>query len=159
LTAEQRKSFESMLIYQDPLLAALPEARANKGSFVHLKDLAYEPFVLFHREGAQGLFDTITGVCNDAGFSPRIEHQPRMMQTVLSLVAAEAGVSIIPASVTNLYAEGVRFKRIRPDSVKVDLVAVWPRGPRAVALDSFLGLLGGCIGAIRAKSQRDVAFG
>jgi DNA-binding transcriptional LysR family regulator len=159
LTAEQRRIFESMLIYHDPLLAVLPESRANKGSFVHLKDLAYEPFVLFHREGAQGLFDTITGVCNDAGFSPRIEYQPRMMQTVLSLVAAEAGVSIIPASITNLYTEGVRFKRLRPDSGKVDLVAAWPRGPHSVALESFLALLGGYIGTIRAKSQKNMVFG
>jgi DNA-binding transcriptional LysR family regulator len=159
LTAERLRLFESRMIYQDPLLAALPEARANKASFVHLKDLASEPFVLFHREGAQGMFDTIMGVCNDAGFSPRIEHQPRMMQTVLSLVAAEAGVSIIPASVTNLYAEGVQFKRLRPDDVKLDLVAVWPKGTHSVALDAFLGLLGGCIGTIRAKSERNVASG
>jgi DNA-binding transcriptional LysR family regulator len=105
------------------------------------------------------MFDTIVGVCNDAGFSPRIEHQPRMMQTVLSLVAAEAGVSIIPASITNLYAEGVRFKRLRPDDVKLDLVAVWPKGAHSVALDAFLGLLGGCIGTIRAKSERNVTSG
>jgi hypothetical protein len=31
--------------------------------------MAKESFVLFHPDGAPGLFDAITGMCNDAGFS------------------------------------------------------------------------------------------
>jgi len=41
--------------------------------------------VLFHREGSPGLFDTITAVCKEAGFSPRIENEPNMMQASFQL--------------------------------------------------------------------------
>jgi hypothetical protein len=44
------------------------------------------PFNLIFR-----LLDTITGMCQKAGFCPRVENQPNMMQTVLSLVEAEQG--------------------------------------------------------------------
>jgi hypothetical protein len=36
-------------------------------------------------------------MCQKAGFCPRVENQPNMLQTVLSLVEAEQGVSIVPA--------------------------------------------------------------
>src|SRR5713226_3212696 len=39
---------------------------------------------------------------------PRVENQPHMLQTVLSLVEAEQGVSIVPACARNLRSNGVR---------------------------------------------------
>lgn len=127
LTAEQGKEFSSRCLYRDPLMAVLPRSSQVKTKRVRLSDLANERFVLFHRDGAPGLFDTITGVCNDAGFSPRVENEPNMMQTVLSLVEAEEGVSIVPACVRNLRSDGVCFYRLEPDSVRVALIAAWKK--------------------------------
>src|SRR5246500_5226069 len=107
LTSEQSRTFSSRLLYRDPLLAALPRLRTVKGKCVRIADLANESFVLFHREGSPGLFDTITGTCHKAGFCPRVEDQPNMLQTVLSLVEAEQGVSIVPACAKNLRSKGV----------------------------------------------------
>jgi hypothetical protein len=44
------------------------------------------------------------------------------MQTVLTLVEAEQGISIVPACVRNLRSEGVRFYRLQPDDAAVELV-------------------------------------
>src|SRR5258708_40016868 len=48
-----------------------------------------------------------------------------MLQTVLSLVEAEQGVSIVHACARNLRSNGVRFYRLQPDDVRVELVAAW----------------------------------
>src|SRR5260370_27082662 len=85
LTAEQSKIFASRCLYRDPMMAVLPRSRQAKTKRVHIAHLAQESFVLFHREVASSLFDTITGMCNDAGVSPKGENEPNMMQTVLSL--------------------------------------------------------------------------
>jgi hypothetical protein len=45
-----------------------------------------------------------------------------MMQAVLSLVAAEQGISIVPACVFNFGYDGVQLRRIQPDDVKADLL-------------------------------------
>lgn len=108
---------------------------------------------MFHREGSPGLFDTITGMCNDAGFSPRVEHEPNMMQTVLSLVEAEEGISIVPACVRNLRSDGVRFYRLQPDEVRVDLVAAWKKGTPSVVLRTFLDLIDANASQIRKKAE------
>jgi hypothetical protein len=47
-----------------------------------------------------------------------------MMQTVLSLVDAEQGVSINAWPVSETCANGVRFYRLQPDEVRIELVAV-----------------------------------
>ena len=120
---------------------------------MRISDLANESFVLFHRDESPGLFDTVTGMCNDAGFSPRIENASNMMQTVLSLVEAEEGVSIVPACVRNLRSDGVRFYRLQPGDVRVELVAAWKRESPSVVLRAFLDLIDANVSTIRNKSE------
>lgn len=141
MDSEHEKDYASRLLYRDPLLLAVPQASRITGKAVSIARLANEPFVLFHREGAPKFFDTITGLCNEQGFAPKVEHQPDLMQSVLTLVSAEAGVAIVPASARHLWAGGVRFLRLQPDKVRVDFVVVWPKQRVSVALQSFLDLL------------------
>jgi DNA-binding transcriptional LysR family regulator len=153
LTAEQSKTFSSRCLYRDPMMAVLPRSRQVKTKRVRISDLANESFVLFDREAAPGLFDTVTGMCNDAGFSPRVENEPNMMQTVLSLVEAEEGISIVPACVRNLRSDGVRFYRLHPDNVRVALVAAWKKQSPSVVLSAFLDLINANASMIRKKTE------
>jgi DNA-binding transcriptional LysR family regulator len=153
LTAEQSKVFASRYLYRDPMMVVLPRSRQVKTKRVRLADLAQERFVLFHREGAPGLFDTITGMCNDAGFSPKVENEPNMMQTVLSLVEAEEGVAIVPACVRNLRSDGVCFYRLQPDDVRIELIAAWKKKMPSVVLRAFLDLIEANASQIRKKAE------
>ena len=153
LTAEQSESFSSRCLYRDPMMAVLPCSRRIETKRVRIADLAKESFVLFHREGSPLLFDTITGTCAKAGFSPRVECEPNLMQTVLSLVEAEQGVAIVPACVRNLRSDGVRFFRLQPDDVRVELVAAWKKENQSVVLRAFLDLLDANAGWIRKKAE------
>jgi DNA-binding transcriptional LysR family regulator len=135
------------------MMAVLPRSRPVKSKRVRIADLANDSFVLFHRDGSPVLFDTITGMCYKAGFCPRVENQPNMMQTVLSLVEAEQGVSIVPACVKNLRSDGVRFFRLQPDDVHVELVAAWKKVNSSVILLSFLELIDANTTQIRSKAE------
>jgi len=153
LTTEQDKMFLSRHLYDDPMMAVLPASRRVKAKRVRISDLAKESFVLFHREGAPPLFDTILGMCNDAGFSPRVDCEPNLMQTVLTIVEAEQGVSIVPACVRNLRSDGVRFYRLQPDEVRVELIAAWKKETPSVALRAFLDLIDAKASLIRKKAE------
>jgi DNA-binding transcriptional LysR family regulator len=153
LTPEQSKIFSSRILYSDPMMAVLPASRRAKTKSVRLADLSKESFVLFHREGAPPLFDTITRMCNQAGFSPKVECEPNMMQTMLTIVAAEQGVSIVPACVRNLRSDGVCFYRLQPDDVRVELVAAWKKQAPSVALRAFLGVIDEKLLFIRQKTK------
>ena len=153
LTSEQSRIFSSRVLYRDPMMAVLPRSKRLKSKSVRVADLANENFVLFHREGSPGLFDTITAMCQTAGFCPRVDCQPNMMQTVLSLVEAEQGVSIVPACVRNLRSDAVRFYRFQPDDVRVELVAAWKKTNSSVVLRGFLELIDANAAHIRSKAE------
>jgi DNA-binding transcriptional LysR family regulator len=153
LAAEMNRKFESLCLYRDPMLAVLPASRKVKAKCVRIADLANERFVLFYREAASGLYDTVMRMCNDAGFSPLVEYESDRIQTVLSLVEAEQGISIVPASVRNAWTKGVRFYRLQPDNVRIALIAAWNKEVPSVALSAFIELVKMNAAHIRKKAE------
>ena len=150
---EHSKNLQSRVLLRDPLVAVLPRSRKLKSKKVRLADLANERFILFHRKGAPAVFDTIVGACRSQGFSPRVENEPNSMQTILSLVEAEEGVAIVPASSSSLRSNGVQFIRLVPDNLYLDLIVAWPLGEASAVLRTFLDFLDGHADAIRAKAD------
>jgi DNA-binding transcriptional LysR family regulator len=152
LSLERSKNRQSRVLLRDPLVAVLPRSRKLKSKKIRLADLANERFILFHRQGAPGVFDTIVGACRSQGFSPRVENEPNSMQTILSLVEAEEGVAIVPASTSNLRSNGVQFVRLVPD-LYLDLIVAWQLGETSVVVRTFLDFLSANADAIRAKAE------
>jgi DNA-binding transcriptional LysR family regulator len=152
ISPERSTNFLSKLLFRDPLLAVLPKSRELKSPHIRLVDLANERFILFHRQGAPYVFDTIVGACTAQGFSPRVEDQPNSMHAVLSLVEAEEGIAIVPASIRNL-SNRVQFARLQPDNIRLDLIAAWPAGPPSVVLQNFLDFLDRNAESIRREAE------
>ena len=150
---EHSKNLQSRILLRDPLVAVLPRSRKLTSKKIRLADLANERFILFHRKGAPAVFDTIVGACRSQGFSPRVENEPNSMQTILSLVEAEEGVAIVPASSSSLRSNGVRFIRLVPANLYLDLIVAWPLGEASAVLRTFLDFLSANEGAIRAKAE------
>jgi DNA-binding transcriptional LysR family regulator len=150
---EHSKNLQSRILLRDPLVAVLPRSRKLKSKKIRLADLANERFILFHRKGAPAVFDTIVGACRSQGFSPRVENEPNSMQTILSLVEAEEGVAIVPASSSSLRSNGVQFIRLVPGNLYLDLIVAWPLGEASAVLRTFLDYLSANEDAIRAKAE------
>ena len=158
LAAERSKTFLSQSLYRDPLLAVLPVSRKIRTKRVRIaRYLANERFVLYHhREGASRLFRTPSWECAMMPASlPRVEYEVDRTQTVLSLVEAEEGVAIVPACVRKMWSNRVRFYRLQPDDVRVDLVAVWRKETPSVVLRSFVDLVNASASHIRKKAELD----
>jgi DNA-binding transcriptional LysR family regulator len=110
----------SHLLYQDHLCIVVPEDDEMAGRHrVKLSDLQAEKLILFHREEAIGLFDTIIHLCQDNGFSPNLSAQPKHMQTLLTMVAAGLGIAIAPYCVAKLYTQGCSLLRIENDQTAI----------------------------------------
>ena len=152
LSVERSKNRQSRVLLRDPLVAVFPRSRKVKSKKLRLADLANERFILFHRQGAPAVFDTIVGACRSQGFSPRVENEPNSMQTTLSLVEAEEGIAVVPASTSNLRSNGVQFVRLVPD-LYLDLIVAWQLGEPSVVVRGFLDFLSANADSIRAKAE------
>lgn len=76
---------------------------------IELRRLAQDPFVLFPRQVGLSLHDAILGACQAAGFEPRLGQETPQLSSVINLVAAELGVSIVPASLAQIHVKGVNY--------------------------------------------------
>ncbi|WDZ95015.1 LysR family transcriptional regulator [Herbaspirillum sp. WKF16] len=107
-------TMEPMLV--EEMLAALPADHPLAGNgrrkSIALAALADESFIMTRRPSGPGLYDTIIAACHAAGFSPRVMQEARKNLSTLSLVAAGLGVSVIPASMTRVNAEGIVYLRL-----------------------------------------------
>ncbi|MBH8564357.1 LysR family transcriptional regulator [Nostoc sp. CENA67] len=135
----EEDTFNWEIIFQESLMVALPETHwlANQ-SHVCLKSLANEPFILFPRILAPGLYDLIISLCQQAGFSPTVTQEAIQMQTIVSLVAAEMGVAIVPASLQNLQRTGVVYQNIQESTPKVAIAMIWRRNQTSPTVQRFL---------------------
>ena len=116
----------SEVVADEDMVVALPSGHplAKKGS-VPLLALSIEPFVLFPRAVGAGLHDEIVSACRIAGFSPRIAQETSQVTSIVNLVAAGLGVSIVPASMQQVHSDGVTYRAIRRPAPKARLSLIF----------------------------------
>jgi len=127
------------------LAAPAPPERAARAA------LPREPFVLFPRELAPDLYDQIGDLCERAGFRPQVTQEAVQMQTVVRLVGAGVGVSLVPRSVQNLHEPTVIYKPLADAAPCAEMAIVWPRGAQSPALEQ-LRQLATAVGAATGRS-------
>jgi DNA-binding transcriptional LysR family regulator len=100
-------------VLRERTVAALPAGhRLAALSRVPLRRLAAEPLVLFPREQAPGFHDLLIDALAGVASAPRvIQYAPEML-TIIGLVAAGTGVSLVPASVNRLALDGVTYRAV-----------------------------------------------
>ena len=129
-------------IFQESLVVALPEIHPlSRQPQVPLKALINEFFILFPRPLGPKLYDQIVGLCQQAGFSPNVVQEAIQMQTIVSLVAAEIGIALVPASVQNLQRRGVIYKAIQEATPKAEIAVIWRSNDLSSVLHQFLNVV------------------
>jgi DNA-binding transcriptional LysR family regulator len=124
---------------EEPMVIALPKrhhAAALKS--IDLALLKDDPFLLFPREIAPTLYDTIVGACQKAGFEPIIGQFVPHMASIVNLVAAELGVSIVPASMMQVRVTGIAYRQIAGRSPTTRLALAFRRGETSALVRNFI---------------------
>jgi DNA-binding transcriptional LysR family regulator len=93
-------------VLEEMLVAAIPHGMSYRKG---LPDLCNEPFVVISRSSSVSFFDHLVQTCRAAGFSPRIVQEVNELLTVLFLVQAGAGVSLVPSSASRMRVPNVRL--------------------------------------------------
>ena len=126
----------------ETMLIALPASHALAAEeSLPLTALAGQPFVLFPRGVGLSMYDQIVQSCRAAGFDPVIGQEAPQISSVVNLVAADLGVSIVPQSIAQIALEGVVYRPIAGPAPSASLALAMPRDSRSTLTRNLLSLL------------------
>lgn len=105
---------------------------------VPLRRLAAEPFVLFPRAQAPGFHDLLINSVAATGAAPQVAQYAPEMLTIIGLVAAGIGLSLVPASLGRLGLEGVTYRAVT-GAPYAELAAITRAGDDSPLVRAFVG--------------------
>src|SRR5206468_11442686 len=112
-------------IHAEPVVVALHDRhRLAARPRIHIADLAGERLVLLTRAGSPGLRTALEPVTDEDAIVQEVAE----MQTVIGLVAAGAGISLVPASVRGMQRRGVTYRELAEDAPTVELAGAYRKG-------------------------------
>jgi DNA-binding transcriptional LysR family regulator len=111
-------AFDTLL--HETAVAALPadhplalRMRNGKPRPVAINDLHGQQLILVRRPGAPGLYGNLLALCESRGVRPQVVAEVSRMHTNLNLVAAGAGMSVVPASMQGTHVGAVAYRPLK----------------------------------------------
>jgi len=87
-----------------------------------------KPFILIARGVSATLHDQCLDLCRRAGFTPRVAQEASETFTILNLVRAGLGVSLVPRSSERMRVPGLHFHRVDTPQASWRIGVAWHRG-------------------------------
>jgi DNA-binding transcriptional LysR family regulator len=129
------------VVRREPIVCALPEQHplaARERIAVSL--LANEPFVLQASQRGAGYYVQLMNLCLASGFSPNVIQEVTEMHTIVSLVAAGMGVSLVPLSAQNIRSQGVVYRELEGTPTLTEMAVAWRRDEQSALVQNFLSV-------------------
>lgn len=126
------------VIGRDPMVVALPaKHRLARRKKVSLAALAEDPFVLYTKEIGSTGYDAILDNCRRAGFTPDVVQHAIDAPTIVAMVAAGLGVSVLISPTPPIDPALVAYRQVTDDLPTWEMALAWlPENPSA-ALAQF----------------------
>jgi len=103
-----------------------------------LAALSKETFVFYPRELNPTAYDSVISACKYSGFSPVLGQTAPQVVSVIPLVAAGLGVSILPRSTSQILADRVRTLSIDGDEVRAEISLAYRARDCSGAVQNFV---------------------
>jgi DNA-binding transcriptional LysR family regulator len=136
------RSFHSRRMASLPVMAAVASTDALAGrKSISLRDLKGHRFIGIDETHMPGRNQWMTALCRTAGFKPRFIATADGITNVLSLIAAEEAVTLVPATFRGFHHPGITLVPVSDRTARWELLVLWQRGKAPAALTQFLEAL------------------
>ena len=113
-----------ILLRNERMIVAVPVTwdASHPAGPLKLRDLADTPLIVYPKGARPNNADRILALFRDYAVRPPVIHEVRELQTALGLVAAEAGVCVVPASVERLRRDGVAYRPLNEEKALIPVI-------------------------------------
>ncbi|MBO6949426.1 MAG: LysR family transcriptional regulator [Rhodospirillales bacterium] len=140
-----RSTFMSRPLLSEPLVAVVPDKLAaslgDGPGPIAFEQIADAPLIFFPRHFAPAYFDIVADYYEAHGRPLQIYQEAIQMQTIIGLVAAGLGISLVPQSMTAMNRNGARYLTLAGTPPQIEVHMIWKKDDEQPALRSFLSLL------------------
>jgi len=128
----------ALVVSREPLVAAVPAQSQYAGkATIEFRELVEENFVTFPAGYGSALNAALEDLCAHEGVVPRIGPTASQITTLVSLVAAERGVAIVPSFTSTLQRSGVAYVPLAGPHV-LELVVTWSEPFSSTCVEQFI---------------------
>ncbi len=133
----------SLPLFEDRFVACLSERHPLAGKRqLDVKQLQAEVFVMLARDASPAYYDHILGICADAGFQPTVRIAAAQSISIIALVAAGYGVSVMPVSMAKAAIRGAAFVPLRGVARQPSAFMAWNPQRDVPGLKSLIDAVG-----------------
>ncbi|HEY0177823.1 MAG TPA: LysR family transcriptional regulator [Pedobacter sp.] len=127
-------------LFFDPFLVVIPYSDQTFTTNYELAGLLKgSPFIFFNKEFAPHYHDKLMDICHRMGFVPDITHEANNIHSILQLVEAGLGVSILPSSLKKQYTYlKLSFIELMDIPVNTEVVLAYKQSNKNPALKWFI---------------------
>ncbi|KQV91393.1 LysR family transcriptional regulator [Massilia sp. Root351] len=129
------------VLRHDPLIAVLPEGSplALKEK-VAIRDLQGQPFIMYPKTAGTGIYPQIHRLCKEAGFTPDIAMEAGEASTMIGLVAAGCGITVLPGSFDSIHMEGACYRPLAGPDASTVLSLAQRKDAHGALVQGFIAL-------------------
>lgn len=138
----QSEQLKVQTLFFDPFVVVVPASKGKGGDKQHpniAARLKTSPFIFFSKDIAPHYNEKLIEICARLGFKPDIVHEANNAHSILQLVEAGLGVSILPASLKQQYGSlKIAFVELKNIPVNTEVVLAYKRNNKNPALNWFI---------------------
>ncbi|WP_158967333.1 LysR family transcriptional regulator [Chachezhania sediminis] len=131
--------FATQPLFTEPFVAAVnrhsPLARMNRLS---LERIAQEPLVQVYRSTNREYSDHMFSALVERGYELNVVHEASDMHSLIGLVAAGIGMTLVPASLVNIQTANVTYVPLSENVQNSTLSLAWSQCAMTPSMDRFL---------------------
>ena len=134
-------NMEATCVAREKMLLAIPrQHRLAKGRLPDLTQLENEPFISFSRRDGNYFYGLVGSFFRQAAIHPNYVLHVSQIHSILALVGAGIGLSMIPESSRGLHYRGVVLRSARQRLPQAELHIVWKKDSQNPSIPALVQL-------------------
>lgn len=130
---------ETLELFEEPFVAVVPASSPlAKRKTLTVREIANEPLIRVYPSANRDYSRLMLASLSDAGYTLNVVQEVMDTHTLIGLVAAGFGISMVPASLRKIHIDGISYVEIEGDTPTTTLQLAWRSDSPSPILKHFI---------------------
>ncbi|WP_129139503.1 LysR family transcriptional regulator [Modicisalibacter coralii] len=132
---------EQEVLFDEPIIAALPATHPLVGTTPTLSELAGTPLIVYPATPRPSYADIVLGLFRRRGLKVNVIQEANELQTAIGLVASEMGFTLVPEQVQRLQRDDIAYAPLAESGLTSPILCSRRKEPPSAMMHQVNGML------------------